>query len=231
MRPIITRDRRLVVYESMGSTQTHLAKLVREGTCDVGAVVALEQTEGRGRHGRFWYTPKGQGLAVSWACFDYENWKKPELLGMSAALAVSLALDTVLVWPNDLMLSLPEGRGEEALRKVGGVLCELVPSPRGSLVPVVGVGVNLSIEAFPEELQGVATSFLLARGILLTWEEALQAIWGQWEFLPEPYSWQDLAPYWLPRDRSAGKKYRLPTGQVGEAVGITDEGWLLIEVN
>jgi BirA family biotin operon repressor/biotin-[acetyl-CoA-carboxylase] ligase len=230
VKPVITDCRRLVVYESIGSTQTHLTNLVREGERHIGAVVALEQTEGRGRYGRYWFTPRGGALAVSWACFDYEGWSRPELLGMAAALAGALALDTYLAWPNDLVLPAPQG-GDPSWRKVGGVLCELVPSPSGSLVPVIGMGINLSVETFPEELQSVATSLFLAGRPVPTWQEALQGIWEKWEELPEPHTWLDLAPYWLPRDKTVGKRYRLPGGQVGVAQGITEEGWLIAEIN
>ncbi len=231
MKPILTPDRRLVVYESLGSTQTHLANLIREGERSIGAIVALEQTEGRGRYGRTWYTPKGQALAVSWACFDYQNWHKPELLGMASALGVALALDTFLAWPNDLVLPCPEGERGVSWRKVGGVLCEIVPSPTGALVPVIGVGVNLSVSEFPEELREVATSFHLAGRHVPSWQEALERILEKWEHLPEPHTWLDLAPYWLPRDKTVGKKYQISEGRIGRALGITEEGWLLVEIN
>jgi BirA family biotin operon repressor/biotin-[acetyl-CoA-carboxylase] ligase len=191
----------------------------------------MEQTEGRGRYGRYWYTPKGQVLAVSWACFDYQNWHRPELLGMSAALAGALALDTYLAWPNDLLLPCPQNEKEVSWRKVGGVLCELVTSPSGALVPVIGIGVNLSVRTFPKELQPLATSLYLAGRPVPSWREALQRIWEKWEGLPEPYTWADLAVHWLPRDKTVGKKYRLPDGRIGEAQGITEEGWLLVEIN
>lgn len=102
---------------------------------------ALEQTEGRGRHGRPWVAtpgaallfsmavplaaPRGVDAAVSLAC------------GLAAAEALAPLAEMQLKWPNDLLL-----RG----RKVGGVLCELALDGEGQRTLVAGIGINLWLD-------------------------------------------------------------------------------------
>jgi BirA family biotin operon repressor/biotin-[acetyl-CoA-carboxylase] ligase len=104
------------------------------------AVVAEYQTGGRGRRGRRWLSPLGQGvlLSVSWA-FEIAPRDLPSL-SLVAGVAVTrsfanLGVDGVrLKWPNDIMA----GEG-----KVGGILVEVAGEPGGPLRAVIGIGLNV----------------------------------------------------------------------------------------
>ncbi len=147
-------------------------------------VVADEQTAGRGRLGRAWSTPPGRALAVSVLVPPTEA---PAWLPLATGLAVREAvaevasLDTVLKWPNDVLVP---ADGE---RKVCGILCELVaggrddggggtssagsggspdthpsaggPDINGGVVVGVGLNVSQTREELPVE---TATSLALA---------------------------------------------------------------------
>ncbi|MEO7071060.1 MAG: biotin--[acetyl-CoA-carboxylase] ligase [Nostocoides sp.] len=116
-------------------------------------VVADEQTGGRGRLGRGWSTPPGTAIAIS---VLVPATHRPAWLPLAAGLAVQRAvadvtgLQAVLKWPNDVLLPTDEDR------KVGGILCELLPEG-----VVVGTGVNVAQTR--EELP-VATATSLALG-------------------------------------------------------------------
>ena len=106
---------------------------------------------GRGRLQRAWSSPRGAGFQHPLAAYNSaESWP---LVTFMAALAVADALreacavETDIKWPNDLM------SGE---RKICGILAEAVETPTGRAV-VVGIGINLTAEAYPADIAGVAT--------------------------------------------------------------------------
>jgi BirA family biotin operon repressor/biotin-[acetyl-CoA-carboxylase] ligase len=128
-----------------------LHAMALEGAAGGTAVVADEQSAGRGSRGRIWVSPPG-GLWLS-VLLRPESAAGLELLSLRAGLAVSRALSTIapgapirLKWPNDLML------GE---RKVGGILCEARWQGEALGWVVVGVGLNVT-NAVPDGLREMA---------------------------------------------------------------------------
>ena len=124
---------------------------VPEGT----VVLAEEQTSGKGRYRRHWFSSPGKGLYLSVILRP----KQPEisLLTLSAGLAVAEALRDVLgvkvclKWPNDLLW---EGK------KLGGILSESSYFGQKLNYVVVGIGLNISHseEDFPPGLRDSAIS-------------------------------------------------------------------------
>jgi BirA family transcriptional regulator, biotin operon repressor / biotin---[acetyl-CoA-carboxylase] ligase len=129
-------------------------------------VLALEQSGGRGRQGRSWSSPRGQGVYATLA----QPYAKPELLpalpllvgvGLCRALAPHLPHGCRLKWPNDLMVP----RGAESsthASKIGGILVEALVHPGAGCVALIGFGVNHGQRL--EELPPGATSLLLETG-------------------------------------------------------------------
>jgi BirA family biotin operon repressor/biotin-[acetyl-CoA-carboxylase] ligase len=133
-------------FESLPSTNTELARIASEGAAEGLAVVADEQTAGRGRLQRAWSSPKGAGLYFSMLLrpvIPVDQWP---LITFMAALAVGDALReaagvrTDIKWPNDLL------SGE---RKICGILAETIDTHEGRAV-IIGIGINLTPGAFPE---------------------------------------------------------------------------------
>jgi len=133
-------------FDSLPSTNTELARMASEGAAEGVAIVADEQTAGRGRLQRAWSSPKGAGLYFSILLrpsLPVDQWP---LITFAAALAVGDALQeaadvqTDIKWPNDLL------SGE---RKICGILAEAIDTPAGRAV-IVGIGINLTQHAFPE---------------------------------------------------------------------------------
>lgn len=237
MKSPLVSGRRLLQLESVDSTQTHLRELVSRGD-DVAIVLALEQTAGRGRLGRTWYSPKGSCLAVSMAFFDYADWPAPHLVGMAVAIAIAEALDCDVVWPNDLTITpayqiSSRNREEDVLsqhyRKLGGVLTELARARDGKLIPIVGVGLNLSVEEFPADLRSIATSLVLSGRERMEPDKALDKILERLVHIPEPDSWRKLKPLWERSDHTAGKRFRLPDGRIAVAAGVGEDGQLIAD--
>lgn len=189
-------------YDSLPSTNTKLAQLAARGAAEGLSVMAEEQTAGRGRKQRSWSSPKGAGLYFSILLRPELPLYLWPLLTFMAALAVGDALQnafdlqTDIKWPNDLLA------GE---RKICGILSETVESQGGRGL-IVGIGVNLTREAYPPELRRSATSVaeqtgkLPDRERLLTsllsciahWYQALQKEDGSTTILRE---WISRSPY------------------------------------
>lgn len=147
------------------STNDVARDLARDGAPHGTAVVAEEQTSGRGTKGRVWHSPPGLGLYASFilrfpdlgpaSAFHF----LPLAAGLAAADAVweAAGIEARLKWPNDLVL----GR-----RKLGGILAESVSTGSSPGFAVVGVGINVGHgeRDFPEGLRQSSTSLCLAGG-------------------------------------------------------------------
>jgi BirA family biotin operon repressor/biotin-[acetyl-CoA-carboxylase] ligase len=147
-------------FESLPSTNTELSRLASEGAEEGVSVVADEQTAGRGRLQRAWSSPKGAGLYFSILLRPKIATNYWPLITMMAAVAVYDALGDAcrlqadIKWPNDLL------SGE---RKICGILAEAIETPSGRAV-IVGIGINLTQDAYPAELAGAASSISEAVG-------------------------------------------------------------------
>ena len=211
----------LIVLESVDSTQRYAAEQIKGGEF-LGGVLALEQTEGKGRFGRKWHSPPGECLAVSLVFTNYAKYPRPYLIGMSLAVACARAFRAQVQWPNDVVI---HGR------KLGGILTELLPNAEGQLIPVVGVGLNLNQSAFDDEIADVAISLVMAHGLEVEPTEALARIMQQFETLREVQTWSDLAHYWERYDATEGKRYTLNDGRIGIAKSIGPDGELICDVD
>ena len=143
------------------STNDEARKLAQAASPHGTVVTADAQTRGRGRQGRSFYSPCGQGLYLSLLLRPDWPVSKAPLLTLGAGLAVyQAAVRAVfagskarlqLKWPNDLLLDTPHG-----LRKAAGILTEAVVSAQTVQVAIVGVGVNLTGTDFPPELSAAS---------------------------------------------------------------------------
>ncbi|MBO0860867.1 MAG: biotin--[acetyl-CoA-carboxylase] ligase [Chloracidobacterium sp.] len=154
-------------FASLGSTNDYLKAMIAapEFTC----VVADEQTAGRGRRARTWYSSPGDGLYMSILFLPGNAYfSKLPLTGLLAAVAVAETLiergveGVDIKWPNDVLVN---------ERKISGVLAEAMSAGVESLRIVLGVGVNLNHRFFPPELGETATSLAIETGEPIVVEE------------------------------------------------------------
>lgn len=139
-RTLTTRwmGQELTVLDAVDSTNRYLkARRERENLALGAAVIADRQTAGRGRRGRGWWSPPGQGLYTSFILYPGEHLSPvlSLLAGVAAVEAVraEAGLPAGLKWPNDLLI---HGR------KAAGILVEGGTAP----IPwaVIGIGVNVA---------------------------------------------------------------------------------------
>jgi BirA family transcriptional regulator, biotin operon repressor / biotin---[acetyl-CoA-carboxylase] ligase len=138
------RLRHLEVHFEVDSTNSRLleAEPLPKGMSDV--CMAEMQSHGRGRRGRRWITPLGSGLALSLSWEFRDQPKGLSALSLAVGVAVIRALEraggvgALLKWPNDLWYQ---------DRKLGGVLIEMRAEAGGPAFVVIGVGLNVHLDA------------------------------------------------------------------------------------
>ena len=178
------------------STNDLVTTEARAGAAEGLVVTADAQTEGRGRLGRTWHSPPGANLHLSFLLRPQQPATQIPPLTLLVGGAVAMALlrlgfEARVKWPNDVLLCTGGGADPRAQmgqggpvrwRKVAGILTEA--STDGDRVGhvVVGVGLNVNIAAFPEELIEKATSLRLARdGVPVNRVEVLARLLGTLE--------------------------------------------------
>ena len=147
----------LRIEPSVGSTNTVLKDLAARGAPAGLVLLAEEQTAGRGRLGRSFYSPAGTGLYLSLLLRPSYCAEAATMLTPCAAVAVAETIEELsgsaaqIKWVNDVFVG---------GKKVCGILTEASMDSEGNLLRYVVVGLGVNVRApeggFPEDLGGVA---------------------------------------------------------------------------
>lgn len=268
MHPSLSLDRltvpgfaRVDVVETSPSTNAELAAAVRSDPAAwpaPSALVAEEQTAGRGRAGRSWETPPRASLTVSVLLrprvpAETLGWL-PLLAGLAVVRAVSDdGITAAVKWPNDVLLPAADGvAGLGPYRKVAGILAEVVPeaprpAPAGATegtAPAVVLGIGLNVSQSAEELPvPTATSLALAghprpdrTDVLVRMLGELRAVVRRWEEADGDVAAAGLLDEYRAVSATLGTRVRAElaggAGEVvGEAVGLDESGALTIRTD
>lgn len=220
---------RVMLFQETASTNDLVWREAQNGANEGLVVIAEQQTSGRGRQGRQWQSRQRAGVYASLLLRPHWPLSQITRLTIVSSLAVAEAVEKLcgkearIKWPNDVFM-----RG----KKLGGILTEVQADPEAIRFAVVGIGLNVAQEAseFPDELRDIATSLKaetdhdFRRADLLV--EILTALQRRYQ---EPFDVVKQA--WSDRCFSLGQtiSVRTPAGpQVGQAVGLDDNGALLL---
>ncbi len=220
--------------ETVSSTQKIAHKLAYEGAVEGTIIVAEEQIAGRGRLDRTWYSPKYTGIWMSIILRPAIPLPQSPQLTLLTAVSMAQAIQEVtglepeIKWPNDILFH---------QKKAVGILTELQAEADriNSIIIGIGINVNQVEDDFPEELQERATSLRIEGKKKINRAELIQVILEKLEKLYEHYLQNGFYPIkllWEAYAISIGKNIIASTlnGKIhGVAVGITDEGVLIIE--
>ena len=144
-------------FDSIGSTNDEALAWANDGAHDLSLVIADEQTSGRGRLNRKWFTPAGSAIAAS-LILRPDDMLRPYLSRVVGLAALSIAetckglnLNPQIKWPNDILV---DGK------KLAGILIENIWTGDRIDSLVIGMGINVHKESVPptEVLQFPATS-------------------------------------------------------------------------
>ncbi|MGH9375543.1 MAG: biotin--[acetyl-CoA-carboxylase] ligase [Terriglobia bacterium] len=213
--------RKVIHYFTVGSTNTEAMNLAARGAAHGTVVVAEEQTAGRGRFGRAWYSEKSAGIYASIILRPAIAPAQAPVLALAVGLAAQQAIEAAagmepdLRWPNDLLL---DGK------KLGGILTEMSAEIDRVHAVVAGIGLNVNQQELPPELALIATSLRIETGKRFSRLALLASLLKQMEIfydlLIEAGS-EAVARRWEASSSFAqGKRVRVRRGG-SEAVGIT----------
>jgi len=186
--------RSILVYDRTASTNDIAAEYARNPAHDGLVVFAEEQTAGRGRTGATWQSRRGDSLLFSFVLIDAKTGNELLSLACAVAVAEAVGQiggrHAAIKWPNDIMLDDKKVAGilvesRRVARATPEVTCDPCPVTRdpshkpqatsdgiratsheSRITTIVGIGINChqTKDAFPEELQAIATSLDLAGG-------------------------------------------------------------------
>ena len=223
----------LHVVDAVDSTNT---VLLAEGLAGApsGLTLAAEvQTGGRGRRGRTWYSGLGGALTFS-VLWRFEQ-GVGNLGGLSLAVSVALVRalrelgggEVQLKWPNDLIWQ---------HHKLAGVLTELEGDVMGPSAAVIGIGVNVRLEAAVRERVDQAVTDLAAAGVAQDRNRVLGTLLRHLADALALFSRAGFAPLreeWMRYDALAGKAVAVTmpdrSEHAGIVAGVADDGALQLQ--
>lgn len=226
--------RQLKVLEVTTSTQEEVRKLAEEGSPEGTLVIAEEQTVGRGRLGRKWFSPPGKGIWMSLLLRPDLPLSCASQLTLLTAVAVCRAIRTVtgvepgIKWPNDLLV---QGR------KICGILLESVAEDERIRYCIAGIGIdaNMTAEDYPEELRDIVSSLRMESGKEVDREVLVSGVMAELEKLYSLYldkGFDPIAHLWEALSVTINRNVTLhtPKGTVtGYATGIDTSGALVLD--
>lgn len=212
------------VFDEIDSTNLQAERMIKGEADGRFAIIADKQTDGRGRQGKSFYSPGGTGIYLTAAVEIDVQLNEAVTVTSAAAVAVAEALAKFgakpeIKWVNDIYI------GD---RKACGILTKAVRGYSGRLWVIIGVGVNVTTEDFPDDIKDTAVSVGgdVDRNLLAA--EILSNIFAVTS---------DLS------DRSYMERYRELSNVIGReiyfvrngektearAIGIDDDGGLTVE--
>ena len=147
--------------DKVDSTNTYAKKIAEEGIASGTLVLTEDQYGGRGRRGRSWTNPPRSSIAMSLIVRPDLTPNHASMMTLVMGIAVARAcrkiagVDAKIKWPNDVII---EGK------KICGILTEMSADPDAIHYVVIGAGINVNVETFPEELKNIATSLQILTG-------------------------------------------------------------------
>ncbi|HWR24373.1 MAG TPA: biotin--[acetyl-CoA-carboxylase] ligase [Feifaniaceae bacterium] len=195
---------------SVPSTNQLARQMAAEGCAHGTAVLAEEQTAGRGRLGRGWTNLKGKDICMSMVLRPRLEAQHAPRYTLASALGVyrlaeELGTSPVIKWPNDVLIN---------GKKICGILLEMTGDMDALQSVIVGVGLNVNTDAFPAEIEKTATSLSLSTGKTLDRNRVLSMLLNLLEPLYDACESEEAYAGLL-------REYTRCCGTIGQAVSVT----------
>ncbi|MEG3225401.1 MAG: biotin--[acetyl-CoA-carboxylase] ligase [Methanobacteriales archaeon Met13] len=226
--------RNIHYFPEVDSTNEVAKKLAEEGAVEGTLIIAESQSRGRGRHGKRWLSPEGGVWMTIILRPNIPPVKAPHLtlltgVAVAQTLKNEFQLDVGIKWPNDILI------GD---KKVCGILTEAAADQGELNYVVVGIGIDLNVdlELFPPKLREGATSLQFELEKEVYGVELVQIFLKNFEDIYEKFKedkFPEILSQWRQLSKTIGKNVEIhKRGRVvhGEAVGITKDGFLILEL-
>lgn len=214
------------------STNTRAKELAAAGAPEGTLIVSETQIQGRGRKGRWWFSPPKTGIYVSMILRPLMPPVEAARITLLTGVAVTEALRSLIPegiyikWPNDILIN---------GRKVAGILTEISTEMDAIEYMVVGLGINVNTVVFPARIRDAATSIRREAGKPFSRAEILRLYLRHFERLYHTLNRTGFNPVmrrWKEFSKDIGTRIAVKTiggTIVGEIRDFDDDGALLLE--
>jgi len=222
---------KIIRKETLGSTNAYAEKMIASGVAGSPfCVVADRQTSGKGRGNNQWDSEAGENLTFSIVCFpEFLRAEKQFYLNKAVALSVyefisNLATqkDVAIKWPNDIYIG---------SKKVAGTLFQT--AVQGAIMKnvIIGIGININQEKFPENLPNPTSVFIETS----TKTELVPALNQYLDIFEKYYGWLEEKRFEDIHNHYIKKLYRFGQRSLFEfdkkpiqatICGVDEYGWL-----
>lgn len=219
-----------IKFDTVTSTNDVALKLAKLGSPEGTIVTAHSQSAGRGRRGRAWFDEPGQSALMSAILRPGIPPERFHEISFLASLAVAdclrseFSLQAQLKWPNDVLVN---------DRKICGVLVETESASEGAAV-IVGVGINVNQNRFPDEISDTATSIALETNTQQDVEDVVKKVVSVLLAHYERYrtaGFKEILDRWRSYMYGVRKRATVITNQnslCGEVEGVDETGALVL---
>lgn len=219
-------DINIIIYDSVDSTNNMLKRMFIDGIPDNTLIIADEQTNGKGRFGRSFYSPAKTGLYFSLLIKPELDTSAAVLITGVIAVAICRAIETLtskhpgIKWINDIYMD---------NKKIAGILTEAssgFESGRFDYI-IIGVGINISTDNFPDELAEIAGSLNsdISKNQLIG--DILYNFYNIYYSLPDTEYMEEYRKYSILINHDISYNIENVTYN-GKVIGIDDFGGLII---
>lgn len=161
--PLLTTKymgKNFIHYDKVDSTNVECRKECNNNPIEGTVIVAEEQASGKGRLGRSWVSPKGTGIWMSIVLTPKISpimAPRSTLIGAAAVYTAlkDMGIPVGVKWPNDIIIN---------GKKICGILTEMNAEIERINYVIMGIGINVNMDSFPEELKEKATSLKIELG-------------------------------------------------------------------
>ncbi|MBQ7203841.1 MAG: biotin--[Eubacterium sp.] len=214
-------------YKTIDSTNNEAKRLLATGTRKILLITADEQTEGRGRQGKSFYSPANTGIYMSLVLHPMIKLENSVISTTAAAVAVCRAIELLtdkkplIKWVNDVYLD---------DKKICGILTEALTDFETQIVTslVLGIGINMNTESFPSDVENASS---LEADI--SRNELIAAIINEIFKIMDAHS-KDFIEYYREHSLIIGKRINfIKNGVVtpAKALNIDENGALVVQLD
>ncbi|HCM89853.1 MULTISPECIES: biotin--[acetyl-CoA-carboxylase] ligase [Vagococcus] len=227
-------NNQIIFYDVIDSTNKRAKELAAEGAIHGTLVVANEQTDGKGRYGRSFESPKNTGVYMSLIIRPQElTYNEPTTVTAYAAVVVSNVIEELtgkkigIKWVNDLFYN---------EKKICGILTEAVTDFESGQIEwiVLGIGLNISTSdtVFSEEVKQKAGSIFKENEISINRNKLVATLLEELLTAHKELSITDLMARYKEKSIVLNKNVMIQQGQESykvKVIDIDDQGQLIIE--
>lgn len=221
------------ILSSVNSTNQYLKEMDTSSVPDGYVLLADGQKNGRGRYGRTFVSPQGEGIYMSILLKPKNIQHNIRLMTVCAAVAVSKAVENNcgiradIKWVNDIFLN---------GKKLCGILTEAVLSGETGEIDTVVVGIGINTGNVPNEIKDIATSVKQETGICGIRNSLIAEVLNQFEIVYSDHmvksKMQDILSYYESRLFIKGKKVTVNNYNekyTADVLGIDENAALIVK--